>query len=85
MSDLVEPRSVDSFIAYFDVLGWKSFVSYTETENDFSVREAVDVLDMIKSELQRCREHFEADDPEMCPDARLEERDLNFQFTVFFR
>ena len=70
MPDSVEPRSVDSFIAFFDVLGWKSLVCTTEKENDSSVREAIAVLDMIKSTLEICR------------DAPLVEKATDFHFTL---
>lgn len=83
MSNLVEPRSIDSFIAYFDVLGWSSLVCATERENDSSVQEAIEVLDTIRSELAGCRDYFEADVHEICPGVKFEKRNLNFQFTAF--
>ena len=82
MSNSDEPRSVDSFIAYFDVLGWKSLVCATERENNSSVQKVIDVLDMIKSELGRCRDFYENDGPEICPGSRYEKRNLNFHFTA---
>ena len=83
MSDLVEPRSVDRFIAFFDVLGWKSLVRTTEEENDFSVQKVIEVLDVIRSELRRCRDSYENDGPEICPAAQRNNNDLDFRFTVF--
>ena len=83
VSNLDVPRSVDSFIAYFDVLGWKSLVSATERENDFSVQKVIDVLDMIKSELGGCRDFYENEGPEICTGAWFENGDFNFQYTVF--
>ena len=82
MPNSVEPRSVDSFIAFFDVLGWKSLVCTTEKENDSSVQEAIDVLDMIKSELERCRDFYEKDGPEICPAAPFIKKDMDFCFTL---
>lgn len=82
MSNSDEPRSVDSFIAYFDVLGWTSLVCATERENDSSVQKVIDVLDMIKSELGRCRDFYENDGPEICPGSPYEKRNLNFHFTA---
>ena len=58
-------------------------VSATERENDSSVQKAIDVLDMIKSELEQCRDFYENYGPEICPGARFENRDLNFNFTAF--
>lgn len=82
MPNSVEPRSVDSFIAFFDVLGWKSLVCTTEKENDSSVQEALDVLDMIRSELERCSHFYEKDGPEICPAAPFVKKDMDFQFTL---
>lgn len=70
MPNSVEPRSVDSFIAFFDVLGWKSLVCTTEKENDSSVQEAIDVLDMIRAML------------EICCDAPPVKKATNFRFTL---
>ena len=69
---------MDRFIAFFDVLGWKSFVRATEEENDLSVQKVIDVLDVIRSELRRCN-----DGPEFCPAAQRNNDDLGFRFTVF--
>ena len=82
MPNSVEPRSVDSFIAFFDVLGWKSLVRTTEKENDSSVQEAIDVLDMIKSELERCRDFYEKDGPETYSAAPFVKKDMDFRFTL---
>ena len=82
MPNSVEPRSVDSFIAFFDVLGWKSLVCTTEKENDSSVQEAVAVLDLIRSELERCRDFYAKEGPEICPAAPFVENGMDFRFTL---
>ena len=82
MPNSVEPRSVDSFIAFFDVLGWKSLVRTTEKDNGFSVQKVVDVLNMIRSELERCRYFYKKDGPEICPSAPFIKKDMDFRFTL---
>ena len=82
MPNSVEPRSVDSFIAFFDVLGWKSLVRTTEKENDASVQKIIDVLDMIRSELEMCRDFYEKDGPEIYPAAPFIKKDMDFRFTL---
>ena len=82
-SALAEHRSVDKFIAFFDVLGWKSLVRVTEEENDLSVQKVLDVLDVISSELRRFRDFFEDAGPEICPAAPRHREDMDFRFSVF--
>ena len=48
-------------------------------------KEAIDVLDMIKSELERCRDFYEKDGPEICPAAPFIKKDMDFQFYSVFR
>ena len=81
VSNLIEPRFVDKFIAFFDVLGWKSLVGAAEKKNGSSLQEVLDVLDMIRSELKRCRDFFENDGPKICPAAIFDRKDMDFRFT----
>ncbi len=82
MPNSVEPRSVNSFIAFFDVLGWKSLVRTTEKDNGFSVQKVIDVLNMSRSELERCHDFYKKDGPEICPSAPFIKKDMEFRFTL---
>ena len=55
-SNATDARSIDKFIAFFDVLGWKSLVRKTEQNNSSSLKEVVDVLEMIKQEMSSRKE-----------------------------
>lgn len=82
-SKVTKAKSADKFIAFFDILGWKSLVRETEEQNNFSLTKAVSILDMMNHELQSRREMLLNDRPEICPSAPHIRSDIDFCFTTF--
>ena len=82
-SNVNEARSIDKFIAFFDVLGWKSFVRKTEQSGNSSVKEVVDILDMIKQEMSSRKELLLDGGSVICPSAPRIKQDIDFCFTMF--
>ena len=82
-SNVTEAKSIDKFIAFFDVLGWKSLVRRTEQNNNGSLTEVVDVLDMIRREVTSRKELLFDDGSKVCPSALSIKQDIDFCFTMF--
>ena len=82
-SEFMEAKSEDKFIAFLDVLGWKSLVRKTEQRNNFSLTEVVSILDMMKQELQSRKEMLFHGGSEVCPGAPHIRRDIDFCYTTF--
>ena len=81
--NVAEANSVDKFIAFLDVLGWKSFVRKTEQNNNSSLKDAIDVLNMIKQEMLSRKELFLKNGSIICPSAPRIKDDIDFFFTMF--
>ena len=81
-SNVTEAKSIDKFIAFFDVLGWKSLVRKTEQNNNWSLKEVIDVLDMIEGEMLS-RKELLLDGSKVCPSAPSIKQDIDFCFTMF--
>jgi hypothetical protein len=70
----------DKFIAYVDILGWKSFVDQANAEiNNMNLQKLVGLLGKLGSEEKR--RDFATDGPIISPDSRYVQRDLDFQLT----
>ena len=81
--ETAEPRSIDKFIAFFDVLGWKSLVLKAEQNNSASLKEPIEILDLINRELQMREELFLRNELEICPSSPHKSQDIDFCFTTF--
>ena len=80
--DSSDAKSVDKFIVFLDVLGWKSFVRKTEEENNLSVRKAVDILQLIEKVLNTKKDMCSKDGPDICREAPKKQNDVDFCFTM---
>lgn len=69
----------DKFIAYIDVLGFKSLVAAAEDGSGLSLTELVELLSLLGKGTERAR--FEAHGPSTCPEAPYIERHLDFRVT----
>jgi hypothetical protein len=68
----------DKFIAYIDILGWKSFVEEAEVEaNRMSLHVLIELLDKLGS--QQRRNDLARYGPTICPNSKYLQRDLDFQ------
>ena len=82
-SNVTEARSIDKFIAFFDVLGWKSLVRKTEQNNNSSLKEVIEVLDMFNQEMSSRKEVLLDGGSGICPSAPRIKQDIDFCFTMF--
>ena len=80
--ETAEPKSIDKFIAFFDVLGWKSLVLKAELNNSASLKEPIEILDLINQELQIREESFLRNELEICPSSPYKSQDIDFCFTT---
>ena len=69
----------DKFIAYVDVLGFKSLVAAAEDGSGLGLPELVDLLTLLGKGTERAR--FEQHGPMTCPHAPYVERNLDFRVT----
>jgi hypothetical protein len=67
----------DKFIAYIDVLGFKSLVAAAEDGSGLPLTELVELLSLLGKGTERAR--FEAHGPSTCPEAPYIERHLDFR------
>ena len=69
----------DKFLAYIDVLGFKTLVASAEDGSGLPLTELVDLLSLLGKGTERAR--FEAHGPSTCPEAPFVERHLDFRVT----
>ncbi len=76
---MTEPQSTEKFIAYFDILGWKSIVQAAEEGRGLSVAELLEIVSALGTDEDR--QHFEKYGPITCPEAPCVRKDMEFQIT----
>ena len=69
----------DKFIAYIDVLGFKSLVTAAEDGSGLSLTELVGLLALLGTGAERAR--FQEHGPTTCPEAPYHNRNLDFRVT----
>jgi hypothetical protein len=74
---MLEIEFADKFIAYIDVLGFKSMVEAAEGESDSLLLEVIAILRASGSVQARLR--FDQDGPTVCPMSKYIQRNLNFR------
>ena len=72
-------QSTEKFIAFFDVLGWKSLVRASEEERGLSLQELSEIVTALGTDDDR--KHFEKYGPTICPDAPRIRKDMDFRVT----
>lgn len=76
---MVKPQYTDKFIAYLDVLGWKSLVSASEEGRGLSLSEISEIVDDLGTDEDI--EHFKQFGPMICPRAPRIQKDMDFRIT----
>lgn len=66
-------------IAFLDILGWKKLVEDAEARVGLPLEDLVKLLDCFGTGTERRR--FEQTGPKCCPEARYQERSLDFRLT----
>ena len=74
-----EPQYTEKFIAFFDVLGWKSFVCASDEESGLSLRELCEITDILGKSADR--NEFKMYGPIICPEAPRIRKDMDFRIT----
>jgi hypothetical protein len=69
----------DKFIAFIDVLGFKSMVSASESGHGMSLAELMECLSKLGS--SKDEHEFERDGPAMCPQSKYIRQNLNSKVT----
>ena len=69
----------EKFIAFLDVLGWKSLVRASDKGCDLSLGELCEIMDNLGNPADR--EHFEKYGPRTCPQAPYMRKDMDFCIT----
>lgn len=78
---LSEVQYTEKFIAFLDVLGWKSLVCASDKECGLSLGDLCEIIDNLGKPTDR--EHFEKHGPTVCPQARCMRKDMDFCITRF--
>ena len=78
---LGEVRYTEKFIAFLDVLGWKSLVHASDKGCGLSLGELCEIMDDLGRSADR--RHFEKHGPTTCPQAPCKRKDLDFCITRF--
>ena len=76
---LSEAQYTEKFIAYLDVLGWKSFVRASEERSQPSLQELFEILTALGTDADI--KHFEKYGPTTCPEAPRIRKDMDFRIT----
>ena len=76
---LSEAQYPEKFIAYLDVLGWKSFVRASEERSQPSLQELFEILTALGTDTDL--KHFEEYGPTTCPEAPRIRKDMDFRIT----
>lgn len=74
-----EPQFTEKFIAFFDVLGWKSLVRAAEEGRGLSLTELSEIVTALGTDDDR--KHFEKYGPTTCPEAPRIRKDMDVQIT----
>src|SRR5258708_15268930 len=69
----------DKFVAFIDVLGFKALVEAAEAGNDGTLNNVLSVLAEYGS--AKHQERFAKSGPNLCPESRYIQRDLDFRAT----
>ena len=78
-SSLSAVQYTEKFIAFLDVLGWKSLVRASDKGCDLSLGELCEIMDNLGNPADR--EHFEKYGPRTCPQAPYMRKDMDFCIT----
>lgn len=76
---MTEPQSTEKFIAFFDVLGWKSLVRAAEEGRGLSLAELSEITTALGTDEDR--KHYEEYGPTICPEAPRLRNDMDFRIT----
>ena len=76
---LSEAQYSEKFIAYLDVLGWKSLVRDSEERSQPSLQELFEILTALGTDADL--KHFEEYGPTTCPEAPRIRKDMDFRIT----
>lgn len=76
---LTEPHFHEKFIAFVDVLGWRSLVRRAEEGQDLTLAELTEILNALGT--QKDRKQYETYGPTTCPEAPRIRDDLAFQIS----
>ena len=74
-----EVQYTEKFIAFLDVLGWKSLVRASDKGCDLALGELCEIMDNLGKPADR--EHFEKYGPTTCPQAPCKRKDMDFCIT----
>ena len=76
---MTEPQFREKFIAYIDILGFKSKVQSAEQGTGLSLSQLLDSL--VSLENRKHTETIRIDGPRICPKSRYNRRDLDYKVT----
>ena len=76
---MTELQYTEKFIAFFDVLGWKSLVRASDKGCGLSLGKLCEIMDEMGKPADR--EHFEKYGPKLCPKAQHIRKDMDFRIT----
>lgn len=76
---MTEPEFTEKFIAFLDILGWRSLVRASEEGSGLAPSELSEILTELGTDDDR--KQFEELGPSMCPGAQYIKKDLDFCIT----
>lgn len=76
---MTKPQLNEKFIAFYDVLGWKSLVRASEEGRGMTLAELSEIVTALGTDEDR--KHFEEYGPTTCPEAPRIRKDMDFQIT----
>jgi len=77
---LAKPQFHEKFVAFVDILGWRSLVRRAEEGQDVTLEELSEILNALGTEEDR--RQFELYGPTTCPQAPRTRDDLDFRISV---